>query len=187
MISEWRSIRSVEINQYDITMATHYDITMGNDVARDSHLEITMDNVVARDIHFDVTMHNDIAMCTYYSVIMHNNVAMNPFYCVFSALCLIMILLWVVCNKNKKSSCLIILGWRTHSLFLCMAISPVLQTREISLHKHNSCVLPRLIKYSLVCVIISSINTRGQQCTTEMKCIGKPLCLTKLIHKLLFL
>ncbi len=28
--------------------------------------------------------------------------------------------------------------------------------------------------------------TRGQQCGTEMKCIGKPICLTKLIHKLLF-
>ncbi len=34
---------------------------------------------------------------------------------------------------------------------------------------------------------ISSINTRWQQCATEMKCIGKPICLTKLIHKLLFL
>ncbi len=207
MISEWRSIRPVEINRYDITMATHYDITMGNDIARDAHCEIAMDNDIARDIHCDITLSNDIAMCTchgiiihndvamnlfyyvflYHGITMHNDVPMNLFYCVFSALCLIMILLWVVCNKNKKSSCLIILGWRTHSLFLCMAISPVLQTREISLHKHNSCVLPRLIKYSLVCVIISSINTRGQQCTTEMKCIGKPLCLTKLIHKLLFL
>ncbi len=28
-----RSIRPVEINQYDITMATHYDITMGNGIA----------------------------------------------------------------------------------------------------------------------------------------------------------
>ncbi len=31
VISEWRSIRPVKINQYDITMTTHYDITMGND------------------------------------------------------------------------------------------------------------------------------------------------------------
>ncbi len=31
-------------------MATHYDITMGNDIAR--------------DIHCDVTMSNDVAMCS---------------------------------------------------------------------------------------------------------------------------
>ncbi len=35
--------------------------------------------------------------------------------------------------------------------------------------------------------IISFINRRGQQCATEMKCIGKPICLTQPIHKLLFL
>ncbi len=45
--SEWRSIRLVEINQYDIIMATHYDITMGNDIAKDAHYEITMGNDVA--------------------------------------------------------------------------------------------------------------------------------------------
>ncbi len=39
-ISDWRSIRPVEIN--------HYDITMGNDVARDVHCNITMGNDVAR-------------------------------------------------------------------------------------------------------------------------------------------
>ncbi len=55
VISEWRSIRPVEINQYDI-MATHYDITMGNDVARDAHYKITMGNYFARDIHCDITM-----------------------------------------------------------------------------------------------------------------------------------
>ncbi len=42
----------VEINQYDITMATHFDIPMGNDIASD----------VARNIHCDVTITNDIAM-----------------------------------------------------------------------------------------------------------------------------
>ncbi len=31
----------VEINQYDSTLAT-YDVTMGNNVARDTHCEITM-------------------------------------------------------------------------------------------------------------------------------------------------
>ncbi len=48
-IQEWRSIRLIEINQYDITMATHYDITMGNNVAR--------------HIYCDVTMSNDVAIC----------------------------------------------------------------------------------------------------------------------------
>ncbi len=58
----------------------------------DAHCEIIMGNDVARDIHCDITMSNDIAMCTYHGVF---------FYYVFSALCLIMILLWVVCNKTK--------------------------------------------------------------------------------------
>ncbi len=88
VISEGRSIRPVDINQYNITMATYYDITMGNDIPM--------------DIHCDVTMSNDIAMCTYHGITMHNDVAMNIFYYVFSAICLIMILLWVVCNKNKN-------------------------------------------------------------------------------------
>ncbi len=33
--------------------------------------------------------------------------------------------------------------------------------------------------------VISSISARGQQIVTEMKCIGKPISLTKVIHKLL--
>ncbi len=77
VIFEWRSIRPVEINQYDITMATHYDIIMGNDIARDVHCEITMSNDVDRDFHYDITMSNDIAMCTYHGITMHNDVAMN--------------------------------------------------------------------------------------------------------------
>ncbi len=72
VISKWKSIRPMEINQCDFTMATHYDITMVNDIAW--------------NIHCYVTMHNDIAM--------------NLFYYVVSVLCLIMILLWVVCNIN---------------------------------------------------------------------------------------
>ncbi len=35
----------MEINQYGITMATHYDITMGNDIVGDVHFEITMGNI----------------------------------------------------------------------------------------------------------------------------------------------
>ncbi len=110
VIFEWRSIKPVEINQYDVTMATHFDITIGNDVARDAHCEITMGNDIARDIHCDVTMNNDIAMCTHLGIIMHNDIAMNLFYYVYSALCLFMILFYVI--KTRTSSCLISLGWR---------------------------------------------------------------------------
>ncbi len=70
VFSEWRSIRPVENNQYNITMATHYDMTMGNDVAKDAHREITMGNYVAIDIHCDITMSNDVAMCTYHGITM---------------------------------------------------------------------------------------------------------------------
>ncbi len=90
VISKWTSIRPVEINQYDITMVTHDDITMGNDVARDAHYEITLGNDFARDIHCDITMSNDVAICKYYGITMHNDVAMNLFNYVFSALYLIM-------------------------------------------------------------------------------------------------
>ncbi len=93
----------MEINQYNLTISTHYDITIGNDVARDAHCEITMDNDIARDIHCDVTISNDIAMCTYHGITMNIDIAMKLLYYVVSALCLIMILLWVVCNENKNN------------------------------------------------------------------------------------
>ncbi len=60
-------------------MATHYDITFGNDIARDAHCEIIMGNDVARNIHCDVTMSNDVVMCTYHGITMHNDVAINLF------------------------------------------------------------------------------------------------------------
>ncbi len=77
----------MEINQYDITMATHSDITMGNDIGRDVHCEITMGNDIARDIQCDI-MSNDVAMYTYHAITMHN----EPFLLCISAVCLIMIL-----------------------------------------------------------------------------------------------
>ncbi len=70
VFSEWRSIRPVEINQYHITMATHYDITMRNDIARDVHCKITMDINVAGNIHCDVTLSIDVGMCTYHGITM---------------------------------------------------------------------------------------------------------------------
>ncbi len=71
-------------------------------IGRDAHCKITMGNYVARDIHCDITMSNDIAMYTYHGITMHNDVAMNLFFFVFSTLYLIMILLWVICNKSKN-------------------------------------------------------------------------------------
>ncbi len=64
VFSKWRSIRPVEINQYDVRMSTHhYDNTMGNDNTRDVHCD--NGNDVDGDIHCDKTMSNDIAMCVY--------------------------------------------------------------------------------------------------------------------------
>ncbi len=99
-------------------MATHYDITMGNDIARDAHCEITMGNDVARDIHCDDTMSNDIAMCTYHGSTMHYDVAMNFFLlCILYLMPNYVILIRVVWNKNKNKFILINLGWRTHHCF----------------------------------------------------------------------
>ncbi len=44
VFSKWKTIRPMGINQYDNTMTTNYDITMGNDVARDTHYDITIGN-----------------------------------------------------------------------------------------------------------------------------------------------
>ncbi len=87
-----------------------------------------MGNDVARDIHCDVTMNNDVPMCTC-GITMHNDVLMNLLYYIFSALCLIMILLCVVLNKNTNKFMFDQSCWRTHELFLCGVISLVLWTQ----------------------------------------------------------
>ncbi len=94
------SVLQMEISQVSgdqsVRGATHYDITMGNDIVRDAHYDIRIANdvtrVFSRDIHCDVTMRKDVAMCTYHGMTMHNDIAM-PIY---------VILLWVVWNKNKN-------------------------------------------------------------------------------------
>ncbi len=88
---EWRSIRPVEINQYNITITTRYDITRGNDTAWDAHYEIPIVIDVAKDIHCDVTMSNDIVKCTHHGITVHNHVAMNLFYYAITALYLIVL------------------------------------------------------------------------------------------------
>ncbi len=59
-------ILRMEINQASgdqlVRGGTHYDTTMGNNIARDAHWDITMSNDVTRDIHCDVTISNDIDM-----------------------------------------------------------------------------------------------------------------------------
>ncbi len=100
---EWRSIRPVEIKEYDIIMVTHFNITMGKDISRDGHCEITIGNDVARDIHCNVTMSNDVAMCTYHGITMHNVVAMKHFLlCILYSMPNCVILLWVVWNKKEQ-------------------------------------------------------------------------------------
>ncbi len=49
---------------------THYDITIGNDVARDVHSDIIMDHDVVLGTYHDVTMQTDVArMLIYYVLI----------------------------------------------------------------------------------------------------------------------
>ncbi len=49
---------------------THYDITIGNDVARDVHCDIIMGHNVVIGTYHDVTMQTDVArMLIYYVLI----------------------------------------------------------------------------------------------------------------------
>ncbi len=124
---------------------------MGNDVAWDVDCEITMGNDVTRDVHRDVTISSDIVLCTYHGITMHNNVATNIFYCILYSMPNCVTLLLVVWNKNKNKLMFYQSG-HEKTFVLCRAISLVLWTHEISLHKDNLCVLPRLIKHSVVLV-----------------------------------
>ncbi len=45
---------------------TDYDITIGNDVARDVHCEIIMDHDVAMSTYHYVTIHTDVARTLIY-------------------------------------------------------------------------------------------------------------------------
>ncbi len=84
--------------------------------------------------------------------------------------------LWVLCEiKTRTSSCLINLVWKTHSLFLSRVISLILQTREISLHRNNLCVLHRRIRHSLVFKNIENIiesMKNIENILESMKCIN---------------
>ncbi len=86
---------------------------------------------------------------------MHNDVAMNLFYYV---------LIMLICNfimgsmEWKQEQFPFDQSWLDDTLFLCWAISLVLQTREIALEKKNLCDLSRLIKHSLVLLIKYSFH-----------------------------
>ncbi len=50
---------------------THYDITIGNDVARDVHYEIIMGHRIVVGTYHDITMQADVArMLIYYVLIL---------------------------------------------------------------------------------------------------------------------
>ncbi len=68
VFTEWRSTRPEAINQYDITMATYYDIAMVNHIARDVHCDITVGINVVKVIFHGITMHNDVAMNFHYYI-----------------------------------------------------------------------------------------------------------------------
>ncbi len=124
VFSEWRSIRLVEINQFDITMATHYDIIMDNYIAMDAHCEIRISKDVAREIHFDIRKSNKIALCTYHGITMHNDISINFFLlCILYSMPIVLFCYGLYGINTRTRSWLISLDWRTHLLFLCRAIS----------------------------------------------------------------
>ncbi len=49
---------------------THYDITIGNDVARDVHYDIIMGHNIAMGTYHDVTMHTDVVRTLIYYVLL---------------------------------------------------------------------------------------------------------------------
>jgi hypothetical protein len=52
-----------EIRQLALLLCsmTHYDITMGHDIARGTHCDITMSNGITRVTNHDVTVDNNVA------------------------------------------------------------------------------------------------------------------------------
>ncbi len=51
---------------------TYYDITIGNDVARDVHCEIIMGHGIAMGTYHDVTMHADVVTTLIYYVLLRS-------------------------------------------------------------------------------------------------------------------
>ncbi len=64
---------------------THYDITMGDDVARDANCNITIGIDVPIPNHCDITISNHIAMCTsqslmvLYEILIYNKNSIHNF------------------------------------------------------------------------------------------------------------
>ncbi len=71
---------------YFYVPCSHYDITMGNDIARDAHCNITMGNDIARDAHCNITMGNDIVTDIHCDVSMSNDVVMHASQCIIMLL-----------------------------------------------------------------------------------------------------
>ncbi len=73
-ISSWDSVLSTtfcmdHIRTLLFCSMAHYDITIGNDVARDVHCDITMGYDVAMGTYHDVTMHTDVARTIIYVLV----------------------------------------------------------------------------------------------------------------------
>ncbi len=63
---------SFEDHKVDTTFCSiiHYDITIGNDVARDVHCDIIMGHDLVMEAYHDVTMHADVARNLIYYVLL---------------------------------------------------------------------------------------------------------------------
>ncbi len=95
-INQWRSISMT--SQWPLIMTSQWIMTLIGMCIVKSQWVMTLlwtSIVTSQWVNY-------IAMCTYHGITMHNDFAMNLFYYVFSVLCLIMILLWVVWNKNRN-------------------------------------------------------------------------------------
>ncbi len=55
---------------YFFCSMTYYDITIGNDVAKDFHSEIIIGHSIVVGTYHDVTMHTDVPMTLIYYVLL---------------------------------------------------------------------------------------------------------------------
>ncbi len=75
----FESVLRIKINQVSRNQsvrgatprATHYNITMGNDIARYAHCYITMGNGVVKCTYHGITIHNDIDIGMKHSYYVH--------------------------------------------------------------------------------------------------------------------
>ncbi len=147
VISKWRSITPVEISQYDITMATLYDITVGNDVARDAHCK---SQCVMMLLGLSIVMSQWVMTLLYVHIISSQCIMMLLW--TFSIICILcsmpnyVILLWVVWNKKKNKFMFDQSGLENIRCF-CVGLFYSSFGLVKYPYTNTTCVLPRMITY----------------------------------------